>query len=121
MIRQLPKLSVPAFVKNFSSTEESAPINTASDVKIYDVITPSTLNNSEGNTMQLQLFHKDSDLNEGVRELHGRLTLKTEQLPDKQDLNFGFVFASDAETTFFDGLQVLTRVDSERQTQRFHH
>lgn len=56
------------------------------------MITASTANNSEGNTMQMQLFHKDSDVNEGARELHGRLTLVTENLPDKQDLNFGFMF-----------------------------
>ena len=52
--------------------------NTATDMKIYDLITASTLNNTEGNTMQLQLFQKDSEVNEGVRELHGRLVLSTE-------------------------------------------
>jgi hypothetical protein len=86
--------------------------NTTTDVKIYDMITASTVNNAEGNTMQLQLFQKDSEVNEGVRELHGRLTLSTENLPDKQDLSFGFMF-KDPQSGKYDGLQMLTRVNHE--------
>ena len=47
MIRQLPRLSLPSFL---SSTDS------ASDVKIYDIITDATAHNSEGNAMQLTLF-----------------------------------------------------------------
>lgn len=94
MIRQLPRLAMPKFIQNHTGAASSEPITTATDVKIYDVITPSTLNNSEGNSMQLQLFQKDSEVNEGVRELHGRIVLTTESLPDKQALRFGFMFAS---------------------------
>ena len=92
MIRQLPKLSLPFFK---SSDKSTGGLDKATDMKIYDLITASTINNTEGNTMQLQLFQKDSEVNEGVRELHGRLVLNTEQMPDKQDLKFGFVFTND--------------------------
>ena len=78
-------------------------------MKIYDLITASTVNNTEGNTMQLQLFQKDSEVNEGVRELHGRLVLNTEQMPDKQDLKFGFVFTSDETENKYDGLEILAK------------
>ena len=119
MIRQLPKISLPSFMQKY--TGEAEPIahsNAATDVKIYDMITASTLNNAEGNTMQLQLFQKDSEVNEGVRELHGRIILNTENLPDKQDLSFGFMFTN-SQTKKYDGLQVLTRVHHELQTDKF--
>ena len=94
MIRQLPKISIPSFMQKYTgeTIEPAAQTNAATNVKIYDMITASTVNNAEGNTMQLQLFQKDSEVNEGVRELHGRITLNTENLPDKQDLSFGFMF-----------------------------
>jgi len=82
-------------------------------MKIYDLITASTINNTEGNTMQLQLFQKDSEVNEGVRELHGRLVLNTEQMPDKQDLRFGFVFTNDEWETKYDGIEILAKVKDE--------
>lgn len=50
MIRQLPTLTLPSFIN------QSANLNSATDIKIYDIITESTPLNSEGNTMQLQLF-----------------------------------------------------------------
>ena len=78
MLRYLPKLSLPSFMKSGSIDKSVQLDNTATDMKIYDLITASTLNNTEGNTMQLQLFQKDSEVNEGVRELHGRLVLSTE-------------------------------------------
>ena len=119
MIRQLPKLSLPSFIQKYTG-EALAEVHTnaATDTKIYDMITASTVNNSEGNTMQLQLFSKDSDVNEGVRELHGRLTLNTINLPDKQDLGFGFMF-TDSEAGKYDGIQVMTRVHHELQTSKF--
>lgn len=123
MIRQLPKISLPSFMHKYTG-EVGEPIalgtNGTTDVKIYDMITASTVNNSEGNTMQLQLFQKDSEVNEGVRELHGRLTLNTESLPDKQDLSFGFMF-TDSQSKKYDGLQVMTRVHHELQTDKFAH
>lgn len=82
----MPKLSLPSFMQKYAGEAEQVAHehqNTTTDVKIYDMITASTVNNAEGNTMQLQLFQKDSEVNEGVRELHGRLTLNTESLPDK--------------------------------------
>lgn len=114
MIRQLPKLALPKFIQNHSgSSQDLVQVNTeATDVKIYDVITPATVNNSEGNSMQLQLFHMDSEVNEGVRELHGRIVLTTESLPDKQDLKFGFMFSNDSKDGKYDGLQVTTKVDT---------
>ena len=120
MIRQLPKISIPSFMQKYTGEVAAAHDHTATDVKIYDMITASTLNNAEGNTMQLQLFQKDSDVNEGVRELHGRITLNTENLPDKQDLSFGFMFA-DSQTGQYDGLQVVTRVHHELLTGKFAH
>lgn len=80
MLRQLPKLSLPSFMK--SSQSEIEPMGESANVKIYDLITASTPLNAEGNTMQLQLFHMDSQVNEGQRELHGNLILNTESLPD---------------------------------------
>jgi len=62
MIRQLPKMTLSSVFNN-----EEASMNGASDIKNYDVITPSTANNTEGNTMQLQLFQKDSDAIDSVR------------------------------------------------------
>ena len=55
------------------------------NIKIYDVITEATTLNSAGNTMQLQLFQRDSeqcDQESCERELHGRLVLNTEKLPE---------------------------------------
>jgi len=56
MIRRLPKISLPSFMHKYSG-EAGEPIamgsNSTTDVKIYDMITASTVNNSEGNTMQL--------------------------------------------------------------------
>jgi hypothetical protein len=126
MIRQLPKLSLPSFIQKYTgeAPEEVHSHTNATDVKIYDMITASTVNNSEGNTMQLQLFQKDSEINEGVRELHGRITLNTENLPDKQDLNFGFMFTDSQSGSKYDGLQVLTRVHhefNEGRKQKFAH
>jgi hypothetical protein len=118
MIRQLPRLAMPKFIQNQTGAL-SEPLNEATDVKIYDVITPATLNNSEGNSMQLQLYQKDSEVNEGVRELHGRIVLNTESLPDKQALRFGFMFASD--DTKYDGLEVATTVDSLYKHSDFRH
>jgi hypothetical protein len=102
MIRQLPRLSLPSFISNTDGGVEQAAHGT--DVKVYDVITESTLNNTAGNTMQLQLFQRDSETDEGARELHGKLILNTQNLPDKQDLRFGFMFAEDPETGIYDGL-----------------
>ena len=116
MIRQLPKLQLPAFIRNFSSTGTEINVNENTEIKVYDMINPGTLNNSEGNAMQLQLHVQDSEVNDGVRELHGRLTLTTENLPDKQDLQLGFVFQSDENKDLYDGIQLLTRVDHGRQT-----
>ena len=45
--------------------------------------------------MQLQLSQKDSEVNEGVRELHGRVILNTENLPDKQEMKLGFLISED--------------------------
>ena len=102
MIRQLPKMALSSY---FNS--EEARKSNASDIKIYDVITPSTANNTEGNTMQLQLFQKDSNTEDKVRELHGRLTLNTENLPDNQDIKFGFAFSSqETDNSKYDGLMV---------------
>lgn len=101
MIRQLPKLSLPSFL-----TKEEKP-----DIKVYDIITGATQLNAEGNSMQLQLFQKDSEVNEGVRELHGTLVLNTTQLPDHQDLKFGFLFSEDPNSGRYDGVQVMAKVD----------
>jgi len=120
MIRQLPRLAMPKFIQNQTGAP-SEPMTAATDVKIYDVITPSTINNSDGNTMQLQLFQKDSEVNEGVRELHGRIVLNTESLPDKQALRFGFMFASNSDEGKYDGLQVATTVDSLYNHSDFVH
>ena len=90
-----------------------------SDVKLYDIISESTALNSEGNTMQLQLFQMDSQVSEGARELHGCLVLNTMALPDRQLLKFGFMFAEDSNKGFFDGLQVTTMVDWSLPTQKF--
>lgn len=61
--------------------------------------------------MQLQLWQQNSDVNEGVRELHGRLTLNTTELPDKQDLKIGFLFSEDPSSGKYDGLSVSTEID----------
>ena len=115
MIRQLPKLSLPFF----KSSDKSADLDKATDMKIYDLITASNLNNTEGNTMQLQLFQKDSEVNEGVRELHGRLVLNTEQMPDKQDLKFGFVFTNDEQETRYDGLEITAKAKGDEELRSY--
>ena len=51
MIRQLPRLTLPSFMTSSDGGVEQAAHGT--DVKVYDVITESTLNNTAGNTMQL--------------------------------------------------------------------
>ena len=118
MIRQLPKISLPSFIRNRGAEqaiEDVATVMTEPEVRFYDLITASTVNNSEGNTMQLQLSQKDSEVNEGVRELHGRITLNTENLPDKQRLLFGFLVSEDQASGVYDGLGVSVKVDSEEQ------
>ena len=110
MIRQLPKLSIPKLIASQRGLFDA--FNDESDVKIYDVITDSTQKNSEGNTMQLQLHQKDSEVNEGVRELHGRIVLNTESLPDQQDLKFGFLFSNGEQEGRFDGLQLSMKMDA---------
>lgn len=113
MIRQLPKMTLPSVFNN-----EEARMNNASDIKIYDVITPSTANNTEGNTMQLQLFQKDSAAIDPVRQLHGRLTLNTESLPDNQDIKFGFMFSSqETDNSKYDGLELkVKKVSADSST-----
>ena len=72
--------------------------------------------------MQLQLFQKDSDVSEGVRELHGRIVLNTENLPDKQKIMFGFLVSEDQASGRYDGLGVSVKVDAEEQaTPDFKH
>jgi len=88
-------------------------------MKIYDLITASTVNNTEGNTMQLQLFQQDSEVNEGVRELHGRLVLSTEQMPDKQDLKFGFVFTGDEKENKYDGLEITAKAKVDENLKSY--
>ena len=110
MIRQLPKLSVPSFVRDLKSNVPAIAEGGA-DVKIYDVITDATVLNSEGNTLQLQLFQKDSDVTGGERELHGRLVLSTSSVPEAQDLSLGFAFAETNNKEFFDGLSLTTRLN----------
>merc|ERR1712214_132291 len=86
------------------------------NIKIYDVITEATTLNSEGNTMQLQLFQRDSeqcDQESCDRELHGRLVLNTERLPESRQLSFGFMFADNADKSIYDGLQVDAPLNSE--------
>lgn len=117
MIRQLPRLTLPSFMTTSDGGVEQAAHGT--DVKVYDVITESTLNNTAGNTMQLQLFQRDSEVNEGARELHGKLILNTTNLPDKQDLRFGFMFAEDLETGLYDGLQVKAKVNQKAKNHKF--
>ena len=117
MIRQLPKLSLPFFQSR--GADKSADLDKATDMKIYDLITASTINNTEGNTMQLQLFQKDSEVNEGVRELHGRLVLNTEEMPDKQDLKFGFVFTNDEQETKYDGLEVTAKAKGDEELRSY--
>mmetsp|Transcript_36952 Transcript_36952/g.48605 ORF Transcript_36952/g.48605 Transcript_36952/m.48605 type:complete len:241 (+) Transcript_36952:54-776(+) len=110
MIRQLPKLTAPSFVRDLQSN--TAALSEGAEVKHYDIITESTTLNSEGNTMQLELFQRDSEQFEGERELHGRLVLNTTRLPESQELTFGFAFAESEKKDFFDGLQVVTRVNN---------
>jgi len=117
MIRQLPKLSLPSYFKQGQADVDS--LEELPEVKIYDIITESTPLNSEGNTMQLQLYQRDSDTNEGQRELHGRLVLTTKSMPDEQDLKFGFMFAEDAQNGVYDGLQVRIRRNAANQTPSF--
>ena len=116
MIRQLPKLSIP-YLNN------EAAQGSASDVKVYDVITSTTTNNTEGNTMQLALYHADSETNETDRELHGRLTLNTESLPDMQEVRIGFAFTSEENAGKYDGLEIKTTLDasSADERQKFVH
>merc|ERR1712223_1446479 len=105
MIRALPKVTLPSLIKNRGaeqSFDEATKIINEPEVKIYDLITASTVNNSEGNTMQLQLSQKDSEVNEGVRELHGRITLNTENLPDKQNIMFGFLMSENQSSGIYD-------------------
>ena len=120
MIRQLPKLSLPSFMASRQGADTQS-VSEASDVKVYDLITASTALNSEGNTMQLQLSQKDSQTMDAGRELHGRIVLNTEQLPDQQALQFGFVFSQDQESGKYDGLMVTTQVDHASQSQTFEH
>jgi hypothetical protein len=40
-------------------------------------------------------------------------------MPDKQDLTFGFLFADDSSSGKYDGLQVSTKVDHQRQASSF--
>lgn len=115
MIRQLPKLSLPSFMSKDADKSASP------DIKIYDIITAATQTNSEGNTMQLQLFQKDSEVNDNVRELHGKLVLNTTQLPDKQDLKFGFMFSDDPSSAKYDGLQLTTQIDHQNQKASFKY
>lgn len=117
MIRQLPRLTLPSFMNNTDGGIEQAAHGT--DVKVYDVITESTVNNTAGNTMQLQLFQRDSEIDEGARELHGKLILNTQNLPDNQDLKFGFMFTEDPESGIYDGLQVKAKIQSKAQIQKF--
>ena len=117
MIRQLPKMSLSSYFNSEAALPEGT-----TDTKIYDVITPSTINNTEGNSMQLQLFQKDSDVNENVRELHGRLTLKTETLPDNQEVKFGFMFSSEEKDGMYDGLVLKTEINnSSNAVATFKH
>ena len=81
MIRQLPKLTVPSFVRDNKSSAVAPIAEGGADVKIYDIITEATALNTEGNSLQLQLFQKDSEAANGERELHGRLILNATRLP----------------------------------------
>ena len=46
--------------------------------------------------------------------LHGRLILNTERLPTSSaELRFGFMFAKNNDKSFYDGLQVVTKLDTE--------
>ena len=60
MIRQLPKISLPSFMRNKGAVEQTiddaAKLIVEPEVKHYDLITANTENNAEGNTMQLELF-----------------------------------------------------------------
>lgn len=40
------------------------------------------------------------------RELHGRLILNTEKLPESKQLSFGFMFADNTDKSIYDGLQI---------------
>lgn len=72
--------------------------------------------------MQLQLFQQDSEVGDGVRQLHGRIILNTTSMPDKQDLKFGFLFKDNsASGKKYDGLQVSTKLDHQSQIQSFTH
>jgi len=118
MIRQLPKITLPSFMKNRGAEQaisDMASNMTEPEIKIYDLITASTVHNSEGNTMQLQLSQKDSEVNEGVRELHGRIVLNTENMPDKQRILFGFLISEDQASGKYDGLGVSVKLDAEEQ------
>ena len=116
MIRQLPKLTVPSFVRD-TKTNMAATAEGGADVKIYDIITEATSFNTEGNSLQLQLFHKDSEEANGERQLHGRLVLSAKRQPQDQDLSFGFAFAESDKKDFFDGLSVQAKVNNPWNTQ----
>lgn len=77
--------------------------DTAASIKIYDLINEGTQLNSAGNTLELQLFQRDSEYG-SERELHGRLVLNTERLPTSEMLSFGFMFADNTNKSFYDGL-----------------
>ena len=111
MIRQLPKLTVPSFVRD-TKTNMAATAEGGADVKIYDIITDATSFNTEGNSLQLQLFQKDSEEANGERQLHGRLVLTAKSLPQDQDLSFGFAFAESDKKDFFDGLNITAKVNN---------
>merc|ERR1719389_1460417 len=71
--------------------------------------------------MQLQLSQKDSEVNEGVRELHGRITLNTENMPDKQKVMFGFLMSEQKSTGIYDGLGVSCNVIAGKEGAKIHH
>ena len=116
MTRLLTLLAAPCLAQEFSETaKKTTPaIETLNNGKVYDLITKNTTMNSEGNTLQLQLAQIDSTEVQGGRELHGRLTLRTERLPSSQEMSFGFAFAEYGKRDLFDGLQVTTYLDSAR-------
>ena len=88
----------------------------AEDVKVYDIMTGA---NEHGNTMQLQIQGKDSEIHEGVRELHGRLTFTTANALNYQYINFGFWFSSEEEPSKYDGVWFSVVRDASDQGTDF--
>jgi hypothetical protein len=81
------------------------------DAKMYSMITAINEDNTDGTTMNLELYYKDNSSTD-ERELHGNMIMTTSKVEENSIVSVGFVLTQD-DSDYWDGVKISFALNPE--------